>query len=171
MTAVATTPKAGLTPQELAMLFQYTVEAYKVFEKLAENLPNPMTRAMFAQFAADEREDRDLIEMKAAAIGGRGVRVTLGSDLIFSDILEGEMSYRESAEFLISRERTLQKKLREMIGLATVADKNFLVYLEAVTRAHIVELERDLELIRMDQDWWKREDAEWRIVHGAPALY
>lgn len=169
MTAVATTPQAGLTPQHLAMLFQYTVEAYKVFEKLAENLPNPMTRAMFAQFAVDEREDRDLIEMKAAAIGARGVRITLGSDLIFGDILEGEMSYRESAEFLILRERTLQDKLREMIPVASSADKNFLVYLEAVKRAHIVELERDLALIRMDQDWWKREDAEWRIVHGSPS--
>jgi rubrerythrin len=169
MTAVATTPQAGLTPQQLAMLFQYTVEAYKVFEKLAENLPNPMTRAMFAQFAVDEREDRDLIEMKAATIGGKGVRVTLGSDMIFSDILEGEMSYRESAEFLISRERTLQRKLRELIAAASQFDRNFLIYLEAVKRAHIVELERDLELIRMDHDWWKREDAEWRIVHGSPS--
>lgn len=169
MTAVATTPQAGLTPQELAMLFQYTMEAYKVFEKLAENLPNPMTRAMFAQFAADERANRDLIDMKAAAIGARGVRVTLGSDKLFGDILEGEMSYRESADFLISRERTLQKKLREMIATAAATDKNFLVYLEAVKRAHIVELERDLELIRMDHDWWKREDAEWRIVHGSPS--
>lgn len=169
MTAVATPPQAGLTSQELAMLFQYTVEAYKVFEKLAENLPNPMTRAMFGQFAVDERADRDLIEMKAASSGGRGVRVTLGSDMIFSDILEGEMSYRESAEFLISRERTLQRKLREMTATAAASDKNFLIYLEAVKRAHIVELERDLELIRMDHDWWKREDAEWRIVHGSPS--
>jgi hypothetical protein len=128
-----------------------------------------MTRAMFAQFAVDEREDRDLIEMKAATIGGKGVRVTLGSDMIFSDILEGEMSYRESAEFLISRERTLQRKLRELIAAASQFDRNFLIYLEAVKRAHIVELERDLELIRMDHDWWKREDAEWRIVHGSPS--
>jgi rubrerythrin len=169
MTAVATTPQASLTPQQMAMLFQYTVEAYKVFEKLAENLPNPMTRAMFAQFAVDERENRDLIEMKAATIGGKGVRVTLGSDMIFSDILEGEMSYRESAEFLISRERTLQRRLRELIAAASQFDRNFLIYLEAVKRAHIVELERDLELIRMDHEWWKREDAEWRIVHGSPA--
>lgn len=169
MTVVATPPQAGLTPQQLAMLFQYTVEAYKVFEKLAENLPNPMTRAMFAQFAVDERENRDLIEMKGSAIGARGVRVTLGSDQIFGDILEGEMSYRESAEHLISRERTLQKKLREMIATAATADKNLLVYLDAVKRAHIVELERDLELIRMDHDWWRREDAEWRIVHGSPS--
>lgn len=172
MTAVATTPTpttAGLTAQQLAMLFQYTVEAYKVFQKLAENLPNPMTRAMFAQFAVDEREDRDLIDMKAASIGSRGVRVTLGSDMIFSDILEGEMSYRESAEFLVSRERTLQRKLREMISAAAPSDRNFLVFLEAVKRAHIAELERELELIRGDHDWWKREDAEWRIVHGNPS--
>src|SRR5687768_15156489 len=105
--------------------------------------------------------------MKAAATGGRGVRVTLGSDMIFSDILEGEMSYRESAEFLISRERTLQKKLREMIAAASASDKNFLVYLEAVKRAHIVELERDLELIRIDHDRWQPEDAGWRSVHGS----
>ena len=169
MTAVATETNAGLTAQQLAMLFQYTVEAYKVFEKLAENLPNPMTRAMFAQFAVDEREDRDLIDMKAGSIGSRGVRVTLGSDMIFSDILEGEMSYRESVEFLISRERTLQRKLREMIAAASSSDRNFLIYLEAVKRAHIAELERELELIRGDHDWWKREDAEWRIVHGNPS--
>ena len=42
------------------------------------------------------------------------------------------MSYRESADFLISRERTLQKKLREMIAAAAASDKNFLVYLEAM---------------------------------------
>ena len=168
-TELASETNAGLTSQQLAMLFQYTVEAYKVFEKLAENLPNPMTRAMFAQFAVDEREDRDLIDMKAASSGSRGVRITLGSDLIFNDILEGEMSYRESAEFLVSRERTLQRKLREMIAAASSSDRNFLIYLEAVKRAHIAELERELELIRGDHDWWKREDAEWRIVHGNPS--
>lgn len=168
MTAVATPTQAGLTHQQLALLFQYTVEAYKVFEKLAENLPNPMTRKMFEQFATDERENRDLIEMKDIAIGGNRIRVTLGSDMIFNDILEGEMSYRESAEFLISREKTVQRKLREWIAEASSGDRNFLVYLEAVKRAHIVELERDLELIRGDHDWWKREDAESRIVHGNP---
>jgi rubrerythrin len=172
MTAVVNTPpastNASLANQQLALLFQYTVEAYKVFEKLAENLPNPMTRKMFEQFAVDEREDRDLIEMKVSAIGGNRVRVTLGSDMIFNDILEGEMSYRESSEFLISRERTMQRKLRELIGAAAPADRNFLVYLEAVKRAHIAELERELELIRLDSDWWKREDAQNRIVNGNP---
>lgn len=169
MTAVeSTSEQATLSHQNLALLFQYTVEAYKVFEKLAENLPNPMTATMFKQFAVDERENRDLIEMKIAATTGSRVRVTLGADMIFSEILEGEMSFRESAEFLISRERTMQRKLRELISAAATADRNLLVYFETVKRAHIVELERELELIRHDPDWWKREDAEWRIVHGAP---
>jgi rubrerythrin len=168
MTAVETPNQSGLSHQNLALLFQYTVEAYKVFEKLAENLPNPMTASMFKQFAADERGNRDLVEMKVASTTGNRVRVTLGADMIFNEILEGEMSYRESAEFLISRERTMQRKLRELIGTAGSSDRGLLVYFEAVKRAHMVELERDLELIKHDPDWWKREDAEWRIVHGAP---
>ena len=166
MTAVETQPSA-LSEQNLALFFQYTVEAYKSFQKLAENLPNPMTQMMFKQFAADERGNRDLIEMKVAATGRGRVRVTLGADMIFNDILEGELSYRAASEFLIARERTMQKKLRELLAAASPADRNLLIYLEAVKRAHIVELERDLELIKGDSDWWKREDAEWRIVHGA----
>ena len=171
MTAVETpnTAQSGLSHQNLALLFQYTVEAYKVFEKLAENLPNPMTAAMFKQFALDERENRDLAEMKIASTTGNRVRVTLGGDMIFQEILEGEMSFRESAEFLISRERTMQRKLRELIGNASSADRGLLIYFETVKRAHVVELERDLELIKHDPDWWKREDAQWRIVHGAPS--
>ena len=168
MTAVETQTTTGLSHQNLALIYQYTVEVYKVFEKLAESLPNPMTAMMFKQFAADERGNRDLIEMKIADTTGTRVRVTLGADMIFSEILEGEMSYRESAEFLISRERTLQRKLRELIGTATPTDRNLLLFFETVTRAHIVELERELELIKHDPDWWKREDAEWRIVHGSP---
>jgi rubrerythrin len=166
----ATNTSFGLTHQNLALIFQYTVEAYKTFEKLAENLPNPMTAGMFKQFAADERGNRDLIEMKIISTTGNRVRVTLGSDMIFSEILEGEMSFRESSEFLISRERTMQRKLRELTGGAGTNDRNLLIYFETVKRAHIVELERELELTRHDPDWWKREDAEWRIVHGAPTV-
>jgi rubrerythrin len=168
MTVVAT-PTAGLTSQQLALMLQYTVEAYKVFEKFAENLPNPMTRSVFKQFATDERANRDLLEMKNAATGGNRVRVTLGADMIFNEILEGELSYRESAEFLISRERTMQRKLREFIGSATPTDRRLLLYLESIKRAHIVELERELELVREDSEWWKREDAEWVVIHGLPA--
>jgi rubrerythrin len=166
MTAVEA-PPTGMSHQNLALLFQYTVEVYKVFEKLAENLPNPMTAMMFKQFARDERGNRDLIEMKVGDTSGSPVRVTLGADMIFSEILEGEMSFRESAEFLISRERTMQRKLRELIGNATPTDRGLLLYFESGKRAHIVELERELELIKHDPDWWKREDAEWRIVHGS----
>ena len=165
MTAVETQP-AGLSHQNLALLFQYTVEVYKVFEKLAENLPNPMTAEMFKQFAVDERGNRDLIEMKIGDTAGTRVKITLGADMIFSEILEGEMSSRESAEFLISRERTMQRKLRELLSGAGPNDRNLLIYFETVKRAHTVELERELELIKGDSDWWRREDAEWRIVHG-----
>jgi rubrerythrin len=168
MTVVDTQPQTGLSHQNLALLYQYTVEVYKVFEKLAENLPNPMTAHVLKQFAADERGNRDLIEMKIADTIGNRIRVTLGADMIFSEILEGEMSYRESAEFLISRERTMQRKLRELINAATPTDRNLLLFFETAKRAHIVELERELELIKSDPDWWKREDAEWRIVHGSP---
>ena len=170
MTAVDT-ESTTLSGQNLALLFQYTVEAYKTFQKLAENLPNPMTQMMFKQFAADERGNRDLVEAKIQASGGGIVRVTLGADMIFNDILEGELSYRAAAEFLIAREKTMQKKLRELLTGAAVADRNLLIYFETVKRAHIVELERELELIKGDADWWKREDAEWRIVHGPQASH
>jgi rubrerythrin len=166
---VVTPATSGLTNQQLALMLQYTVEAYKVFQKFAENLPNPMTRGMFKQFAVDERENRDLVEMKIAAVGGNRVRVTLGADMIFNEILEGELSYRESAEFLISRERTIQRKMREFINAAVPADRKLLLYFESVKKSHIVELEREREMIRDDSDWWKREDAEWHMINGAPA--
>jgi hypothetical protein len=166
MTAVESTTVSTLTDQSLALIFQYTVEAYKTFQKFAENLPNPMTRTMFKRFAVDERENRDLIEMKIADGGRNRIKVTLGSDMIFNDILEGDLAFRAASEFLIAREKTMQKKLRELIGTAPPADRNFLIYFETTKRAHIVELERELELLKVDADWWKREDAEWRIVHG-----
>lgn len=162
-TAEATTQ--GLTEQQLGVMYQYTVEAYKTFEKLAESLPNPLAALTFKQFAVDERRNRDLIEMKAA-MGKSGVRATLGGDNYFQDILEGNLSYREQAEFLIARERTMEKKLGEFLRSAPAVDRNLLVYLSAVKRAHAVELERELELIKGDPDWFKREDAESRIVHG-----
>ena len=164
MTAIETTN--ALTEQQLGLMIQYTVEAYKTFEKLAENLPNPLTATMFSQFAVDERENRDLLEMKIAAAGANRVRVTLAGDLLFQDILEGDLSYRETTEFLIARERTMEKKLGEFGRGAPMVDRNLLIYMAASKRAHIVELERELELIRLDPDWFKREDAQFRIVHG-----
>src|SRR5436309_3932210 len=164
MTAVETTNVLG--EQQLGLMYQYTVEAYKTFEKLAENLPNPMTATMFNQFAVDERENRDLLELKIAAVGANRVRATLAGDLQFQDILEGDLSYRETTEFLINRERTMEKKLVEYSKGAPLNDKNLMIYLASGKRAHIVALERELELIKIDRDWFKREDAQWRIVHG-----
>ena len=92
MTTLESTTNA-LTEQQLGLMIQYTVEAYKTFEKLAENLPNPMAATMFKQFAVDERENRDLIDMKILAVGANRVRVTLGSDLLFQDMLEGTFPF------------------------------------------------------------------------------
>ena len=160
-------PTGQLTSQQLNMLLQYTIEAYKTFEKLAENLPNPLAAEMFKQFAVDEREHRDLLDMKMAAGAGVRTRVTLAGDLTFQDILEGDLSYRETAEFLIARERTMEKKLNELGRGASPVDRNLMIYLAAGKRAHMVELERELELIKLDPDWFKREDAQSRIVNGA----
>ena len=163
MTAVET--PASLGSQQLSLLLQYTVEAYKIFEKFAENLPNPMSAAMFKDFAVDERLNRDLLDQKINASGGRAT-TTLGPDMQFQEVLEGDLSYRESAEFLIAREKTMQKRLEELLRTAAEFDRNLLIFLVAVKKSHIVELERELALIRYDGDWWRREDAESRIVHG-----
>jgi hypothetical protein len=164
--SITETPASTLSAEQLNRLFQYTVEAYKTFEKLGENLPNPMAATMFQEFAVDEREMRELIEIKMASAGAPKTKVTLANDLAFQDILEGDLSFRETAEFLIAREKTMEKRLRELTALAPLADRNFLIYIGATKRAHLVELERELELIRIDPDWFRREDAEWRIVHG-----
>jgi len=49
--------------------------------------------------------------------------VTLANDLAFQDILEGDLSYRETTEFLIARERTMERKLAELGRGATVIDR------------------------------------------------
>lgn len=165
MTSVET-PSAQLSEQQLGTLYQYTVEAYKQFEKLAELLPNPIAAQMFKQFAVDEREHRDLIEAKIASTGKQLLRVTLGNDLQFQEMLEGDIRGRGQAEFLIARERTMMRRLNELGTGANPVDRGFLVYVAGGKRAHIVELERELELIRIDPRWWHREDALDRIVHG-----
>src|SRR4051794_1149434 len=149
MTAVET-PAAEITNEQLNMLLQYTLEAYKTFEKLAENLPNPLAAQMFTQFAVDERNNRDLIELKMTSIGSTRTKVTLANDLLFQDILEGDLSFRETAEFLIARERTMEKKLAELGRGLSPAHRFLLIYLASGKRAHAVELERELELIRLD---------------------
>jgi rubrerythrin len=163
---VATATPAALSEQQLNLLLQYTIEAYKGFEKLAEQVPNPLAAQMFKQFAVDERGHRDLIEMKFLANSAQRVRVTLGADLLFEDILRGSLSDRETAEYLIARERTMAKKLTELSAGTSTVDRGLLIYLAAGKRAHIVELERELELIKIDAGWFDCEDAESRLVHG-----
>ena len=60
----------------------------------------------------------------------------------------------------------MERKLSEMSRSASPVDRNLLIYLASGKRAHIVNLERELELIKLDADWYKREDAQYRIVHG-----
>jgi len=166
MTTVDTAP-ALLTNQQLGQLYQYTVEAYKQFEKLAEWSPNPIVAQMFKQFAVDEREIRDLVEMKIASLADGAIRSTLGADALFQDMLEGDLSDRGKTEFLISREQAMERKLRSLAAGVTTNDRPLLIYVAASKRAHIVELERELELIKLDANWFKREDARDRIIHGS----
>jgi rubrerythrin len=150
---------------ELALLFQYTVEAYKTFEKMAENLPNPMTAQMFKGFAVDERRHRDLLEMKYLD-SSKGMKVTLGNDLRFQDILEGDLSYREVAEMLVVREKTMEKKLLDVSKGAGPNDRNLYAYIAASKRAHLALLERELQLLKTYPDWFRREDSQDLIIHG-----
>ncbi|MGA7616394.1 MAG: hypothetical protein WBX15_14565 [Thermoanaerobaculia bacterium] len=153
------------TEQRLGLVFQYTVEAYKVFEKLAEVLPNPITAGMFENFAEDERGLRDLLEIKYSA-GHARLKITLGADLRYLDMVEGDLSYREMTEMMIARERAMEKKLNEWVANGSESDRNLFHYLAATKRAHLVFLDRELTLIQFYPQWFRREDAESLIVHG-----
>ncbi|HVT45478.1 MAG TPA: ferritin family protein [Thermoanaerobaculia bacterium] len=164
MTITTALPDAAT---QLGLLFQYTVEAYKTFQKLSEMLPNPLTANMFANFAEDERNHRDLLEIKYAQSEGR-IQVTLGADLRFQDMLEGDMSYREITEFLIAREKTMEQKLMETARSASSRDRNLFLYIVAGKKAHRMYLERELDFIKLYPDWFRREDAESLVVLGEP---
>lgn len=151
---------------QLATLFQYTVDAYKIFQKLAELLPNPMAAAVYNNFAEDERNNRDLLEIKYADPSVARIQVGVGSDLRFQDALEGDLSHRELTEALITRERTMERQLRDAARDGSANDRNLFIYIAGSKRAHLVFLERELELLRIYEDWYKREDAESLIVHG-----
>jgi rubrerythrin len=151
---------------QISKLFQYTVEAYKMFQKLSELLPNPMAAHTYQNLAEDERGIRDLIEIKYSDPSVPKTKITLEEDLRFQDALEGDLSYTEMTEYLISREKTMERRLRDAAKAAEERDRNLLIYIAGAKKAHIVYLERELELLRMYPDWYKREDAENLIVHG-----
>lgn len=161
---------ASQSDQQLGLIFQYTVEAYKTYAKLGENLPNPMAASLFRAMANEERGIRDLLEIKYLRGENTQVTLTLAGDLRFQDIIEGDLSYREIAELLIARESTMEKRLLEMAQSAGETDRNLLRYIAYGKRAHVVLFERELELIKQYPDWFKLEDAEALIVHGETYL-
>ncbi len=154
---------------QVATIFQYTVEAYKMFQKLSELLPNPMAAHTYANFAEDEREIRTLIEIKYADASVLRTTVGLERDLRFQDALEGDLSFTETTEFLITREKTMENWLVDSAKHASGEDRTFFTYIAGTKRAHLVYLQRELELLRLHPDWYKREDAESLVVHGRPS--
>ncbi|MDX1582059.1 MAG: hypothetical protein R3338_00500 [Thermoanaerobaculia bacterium] len=163
MTTTTVPPKTEI--KFFSLLFQYTVEAYKTFEKLAENLPNPVSARLFKFMAEDERSTRDLLEIKYLDLEER-VKVTLGGDLRFLEILEGDLSPTEIPEWLIARERTMEKKLLDQAEATNETDARLYRYIAAKKRAHIVQLEREREMLRHHEDWFRREDAESLLAKG-----
>lgn len=162
-----TTAPARTDIKFFSLLFQYTVEAYKTFQKLAENLPNPVAAYLFKSMARDERSVRDLLEIKYLKLDER-IRVTLGGDLRFLEILEGDLSPVEIPEWLISRERTMEQKLLDAAESSNETDAILYRYLAAVKRSHIVLLERERQMLRLHDDWFRREDAESILAEGRP---
>jgi len=147
---------------ELSLLFQYTVEAYKIFQKLAETLRNPMSAQMFAKFAAEEREHRDLIEIKHSS-GNTRMSATLAGDSRFIDTIDSDLAPAALLESLILRERTMAMRMSENAKTSR-DDKALLTYIAGTKKSHVVLLERELELLKVHPEWFKREDAESLLV-------
>lgn len=162
-TAIATNTAQD---QQLALLFQYTIEAYKYFQKCAEIVQNSMSALMFSAFANDERQNRDIIEIKYLRSASANIPLTLGNDLRFQDIFEGDLSDREKIEMLMSREQTMERKLSEYAKTGADEDRNLFLYIAATKRAHIALLQRELELAKVYKTWLSREDGEDLVVHG-----
>lgn len=160
--SAATTAPAGTT---LSHLFQYTVETYKMFQKLSELLPNPMAAHTFENLAEDEREMRDLIEIRYSDPSVSRTKVSLENDLRYQDALEGDLAPVELLESLIVREKTMEKQLTDA-AKSGEAERNLFLYIAAAKRAHVVYLQREVEMLRLYPDWNRREDAEALVVHG-----
>src|SRR5688572_6194675 len=148
------------TESQLATIFQYTIDAYKIFQKLSELLPNPMSANIFTIFSEDERENRDLLEVKYLGEALNRMQIPLGGDLRIQDALEGNLSHRELVETLIARERSMEHQLADWGRTGVEADRNLFNYIAASKRAHLVFLERELSFLHIYDDWFKREDAE-----------
>ena len=163
-----TTAPAKTDINFFSLLFQYTVEAYKTFEKLAENLPNPVSATLFKFLAESERNTRDLLEIKYLKLGER-MNVTLGGDLRFLEILENDLSPTEIPDWLISRERTMEKKLMQAADQSSDADAILYRFLAANKRSNLALLERERQMVNLYEDWFRREDAESILSEGRTA--
>ncbi len=51
-------------------------------------------------------------------------KITLGADLRYLDMVEGDLSYREMTEMMIARERAMEKKLNEWVTNGSESDRN-----------------------------------------------
>lgn len=163
-----TTAPAKTDINFFSLLFQYTVEAYKTFEKLAENLPNPISATLFKFLAESERNTRDLLEIKYLNLGEK-MNVTLGGDLRFLEILEGDLSPTEIPDWLISRERTMEKKLLQAADQSGDVDAVLYRFLAANKRSNLALLERERQMVNLYDDWFRREDAESILSEGRTA--
>jgi rubrerythrin len=151
--------------QFFSLLFQFTVEAYKTYQKLAENLPNPLSARLFTHFAQDERGVRDLLELKYLQIEER-VSITLGADLRFQEILEGDLAPVEIPELLMSREGAMEKKLLAAADTSNETDATLYRYIAAIKRGHVAALERERRMVSLHDDWFRREDAASILTSG-----
>lgn len=154
------------TADRISILFQYTVEAYKMFQKLSELLPNPMAAHVYENLAEDERNLRDLIEIKYSDPGVPRTKIKLEQDLSFQKALEGDLSHVEMTETMIVREKSMADRLTEFAKTGPEAGRNLFLYFAAAKRAHIMYIERELQMLRLYPDWYEREDAESLVVHG-----
>jgi rubrerythrin len=167
MSSTAAVPQ---TSENIAILFQYTLEAYKVFQKLSEVLQNAFAAQSFTNFAADERGIRWLLDMRYRDFEAPTMQLTLAGDLRLQDMLEGDLNNREMLEMLIARETTMERTLREWASEpGAEKDQNLFRYVAATKRSHVAALERELALAAIFSEWLKREDAAHLIVHGDTA--
>ena len=60
----------------------------------------------------------------------------------------------------------MERQLAEWGRTGVEADRNLFNYIAASKRAHLVFLERELSFLHIYDDWFKREDAEFLIIHG-----
>lgn len=155
------------TANNIAVLFQYTLDAYKTFQKFSEVLQNAIAAQTFANFAQDERGIRWLLDMRYRDAESPSMTLTLGGDLQFQDMLEGDLNNSEILEMLIARETAMERKLTEWASAAGAeGDRNLFHYVAGTKRSHLRALERELTISRIYPDWLKREDGAHLLVHG-----